>query len=77
MGGASAPRKRDEEEQVFLSKEILSLVTIKMPHFAIRILKGYKDSMLTHLLDGTELRICSVHPFRMSLSRFLSVVCDI
>ena len=51
MGGASPTLNGDETQQVFLSKEVMSLVTKKMPQLAIRILKGYNDSVLTHLLE--------------------------
>ena len=40
-----------EKQQVFLSQEAMSLVTKMMPQLAIRILKGYNDSVLAHLLE--------------------------
>ena len=51
MGGATPAGTGVGEEQVFLSKEVMSLVAKKMPQLAIRILKGYQDSLLTHLLE--------------------------
>ena len=35
----------------FLSKKVMSLVTNKMPQLAIRILKGYNDPVLTHMVE--------------------------
>ena len=57
-----------EAEKMFLSTEVMSLVTKKMPELAIRILKGYNDSVLAHLLEfdnGAENPWCPPVPHGM------------
>ena len=51
IGGAYPALSGDEKKRAFLSKEVMSLVSKKMPQLAIRILMGSNDSVLTHLLE--------------------------